>query len=338
MNEIESRMMGSELASVTVTAPARLHMGFMDMHGGLGRNFGSFGLTLSDINTRLTAVWSPAGVSCAGGGLAAQRAIRFGAAVLEKYRLSHGVHIHIHNVIPEHIGLGSGTQLGLAVGTAIARLAGLHVGIDVLGALVERGHRSGIGLGTFQYGGFVVDGGIGENSTVPPVICRLAMPESWRILLIFDAFVAGLSGEKENNAFQKLAPMKSDVSDRLCRLLLMRVLPALAERDIHGFGRGITEIQEHVGDYFAAYQGGRYCSSRVETVLHWLREQGITGLGQSSWGPTGFALIKTEMLASKLMRDLKKRFEGDSCLSFKVSRALNRGAEIAVEKRAVHVG
>ncbi|MGH6945016.1 MAG: beta-ribofuranosylaminobenzene 5'-phosphate synthase family protein, partial [Geminicoccaceae bacterium] len=45
--------------AVTVCAPARLHLGFLDLHGGLGRRFGSIGLTLEDIATRLRA--TPAG-------------------------------------------------------------------------------------------------------------------------------------------------------------------------------------------------------------------------------------------------------------------------------------
>ena len=43
------------LDSVTVSANARLHLGFFDLNGELGRKFGSLGVALSEPVTRLTA-------------------------------------------------------------------------------------------------------------------------------------------------------------------------------------------------------------------------------------------------------------------------------------------
>jgi beta-ribofuranosylaminobenzene 5'-phosphate synthase len=46
---------GEETAgAVRVVAPARLHLGFLDLHGGLGRKFGSLGVTLDEPRTALT--------------------------------------------------------------------------------------------------------------------------------------------------------------------------------------------------------------------------------------------------------------------------------------------
>ncbi|MDP3904770.1 MAG: GHMP kinase, partial [Methylococcaceae bacterium] len=42
-----------EYSKVSVTAPASLHMGFIDLSGSLGRHFGSIGVALNEINTRL---------------------------------------------------------------------------------------------------------------------------------------------------------------------------------------------------------------------------------------------------------------------------------------------
>src|SRR5262245_1951841 len=39
---------------VTVTAPARLHLGFLDLNGGTGRAFGSIGLAISGFKTRVS--------------------------------------------------------------------------------------------------------------------------------------------------------------------------------------------------------------------------------------------------------------------------------------------
>ncbi len=40
-------------AGMTVTVPARLHLGFLDLNGGLGRRFGSIGLAISDLRTSI---------------------------------------------------------------------------------------------------------------------------------------------------------------------------------------------------------------------------------------------------------------------------------------------
>ena len=39
---------------VTVTAPARLHLGFLDLNGRLGRRFGSIGLAISGLKTQIS--------------------------------------------------------------------------------------------------------------------------------------------------------------------------------------------------------------------------------------------------------------------------------------------
>ena len=41
-------------ANVTVTVPARLHLGFLDLNGGLGRRFGSIGLAIDGLRTSIT--------------------------------------------------------------------------------------------------------------------------------------------------------------------------------------------------------------------------------------------------------------------------------------------
>ena len=76
--------------------------------------------------------------------------------------------------------------------------------------------------------------------------------------------------------------------------MLMQALPALVERDIEGFGDAIGELQRITGDYFSPAQGGRFSSRAVAEALAWLESQGIAGVGQSSWGPTGFAIMAGE--------------------------------------------
>lgn len=318
-----------EQATIAIAAPARLHMGFLDMSGDLGRRFGGLGLALSEVQTRLS-VQRAKGIAAEGP--SSERAARSAEALLQALGIAQGVRIQVHEAIPEHAGLGSGTQLSLAVGAALARLFERDCHLPALAQATRRGLRSGIGIGTFDSGGFVVDGGHGEHTMIPPVIAQMPFPEEWRVIVILDRARRGLNGAAESAAFKRLAPMAPETAGRLCRLLVMQVLPALAERDFVPFSAGIAAIQDTVGDHFASLQGGRYTSPAVAEVLDWLRAQGVTGLGQSSWGPTGFGLCEDPAEAERLVRAARPRW-ADS-LTFLACMAQNRGAQVMVKRKA----
>jgi predicted sugar kinase len=86
-----------------------------------------------------------------------------------------------------------------------------------------------------------------------------------------------------------------------------------------------------VGDHFASAQGGRFASPGVTRVLDWLRACGIEGFGQSSWGPTGFALCPGEEAARRLLSEARRRFADEIALDFVVTRGRNEGARIRSE-------
>ena len=141
-------------ATIRVRAPARLHLGFLDLNGAIGRRFGSIGLAVDQPETELTlrrAAHHDAH------GLESARAL----ALVKKFAgetSGGGYAVDIRKAIPAHAGLGSGTQLALAIGAAIARVEGHTLSPGNLAALGERGARSGIGLAAFASGGFIVDG------------------------------------------------------------------------------------------------------------------------------------------------------------------------------------
>ncbi|MDH3637155.1 MAG: GHMP kinase [Gammaproteobacteria bacterium] len=310
--------------TVTVDAPARLHFGFTDLDGGLGRRFGSLGLTLDGLSTRLQV--HEAGTFSASGRGAGQ-ALRWAESMLERLGLNSAVHIDVVAAIPEHAGLGSGTQLALAVGTALNRVLDLGLDSPRLARLLGRGARSGIGIGAFDHGGFLVDGGKGSSDEPPPVTARFEFPPHWRVLLLFDRHAKGLHGRGETLAFSNLPACSDAQSGALCRLVMMKILPSLAEVDWVPFAQGVGELQDIVGDHFAAAQGGRYTSDAVAEVLAWCRTQGFEGIGQSSWGPTGFVVVDSETRAHALLREVERRFVGRG-LTWQVAGGRNRGAEI----------
>lgn len=322
---------GDRIAEVAVFAPARLHFGFLDLHGGLGRRFGSLGLVIDGFRTRLrvTRAAEPSVT-----GPQAERALQALERAAFALGLPANAHIAVEDVIPDHVGLGSGTQLGLAVGVGLSRLHGRRLPTREVANAVGRGARSGIGIGAFDLGGFLVDGGLGPATDVAPVISRLEFPPDWRLLLILDPKRQGLSGAVEKAAFSALPVFPESLSGRLCRILVMQLLPGLAEGQYKAVADALGEIQDRIGDYFSPLQNGRYTSSAVAEVLAWLHESGITGIGQSSWGPTGFALFQSADQAASVAAVLADRFGGRHELEFRVVAGRNSGAEIA-EKTAL---
>ncbi len=310
---------------VSVVTTARLHMGFFDLNGGLGRRYGSIGLTLDQPATELHA-WRATELSAEGPGAA--RALSIAQRLSSALGLEGGMHLALQRIIPEHAGLGSGTQMSLAVGLALSRLYGLDLDLNQVAQLTGRGARSGIGLGTFAAGGVIVDGGRGEQTIAPPVIARADFPEDWRVVLIFDHAHTGVHGAEETAAFRNLPEFSADVAAGLCRRVLMQALPALAEHDLAAFGTAIGELQQATGDHFAPAQGGRYASQRVTAVLQWLAQREVACYGQSSWGPTGFALFACEADALDRLQGLQTQFARQTDLQFVLCRGLNRAAQV----------
>ncbi len=312
-------------AAVEVLAPARLHLGFLDISGTLGRKFGSLGLAIDGIGTRVRLTRSP---DRADPEQIPERARRLLALLSEQHETLGPLQLSILEAIPEHVGLGSGTQLGLAIAAAVAALAGERVSARSLAELAERGARSGIGIGAFETGGLLVDGGKGSDDGPAPIVARAEFPEAWRVILVFDHERRGLFGEAEKAAFRALPAFPSEAAAHLCHLTLLRLLPGVAEAAFDPVAEAIGEISACVGDYFAPVQGGRFASPRASRALAWARDQGHVGVGQSSWGPTGFVLLPSEVDARQLADALASRFASDDNISFKVCAGRNRGAEI----------
>ncbi len=315
---------------VTVETTARLHMGFFDLNGDLGRRFGSIGLSLDKPTTKICATIYPHGLNVVGED--SERAKKIAQKILSALDLPEQLQLNVVEAIPAHAGLGSGTQMALAVGMAINALYELDLSVEYIAKLTSRGARSGIGLGTFATGGLIVDGGRGANTVIPPVIAHLDFPEAWRVLLIFDHTSKGVHGAEEIQAFRTLPVFAVESAASLCRHVLMQALPSLAEQDLHGFGLAIGKLQEITGDHFSSVQGGRYASPKVTAVLDWLATQGALCYGQSSWGPTGFAIFADDREATQNIDRLNEKYPEHHGLTFMLCKGRNQGAIVSVSE------
>lgn len=314
-------------ASVTVTAPARLHLGFLDPSGGLGRRFASIGLAVAELGTRIRIRLA---ASAHIEGAEHARVGRHLEIMQGHLRLSGAYAVKIEQTVPAHAGLGSGTQIALAVAAGIRRIHDLPLDLSGDAIRLGRGGRSGVGIGVFDRGGLILDGGRGPATATPPIISRLRFPEQWRVILVLDPSRKGVHGPEEGTAFAALPPFPEREAAHHCRLVLMKALPAVAEGDLASFGAAIRELQSRVGDYFAPIQGGnRFASPDVAAALARLDAAGARGIGQSSWGPTGFAFASSAAEANRLV-ELLRIDARLRTLDIRVCTGLNRGAQIDV--------
>ncbi|NJE03113.1 beta-ribofuranosylaminobenzene 5'-phosphate synthase family protein [Thermococcus sp. MV11] len=267
-----------------IRTPRRLHLGLIDPAATFGRRFGSLGLALEG-GYEVKIIESDSLEIVAEG--EDRKTIEFAVKRMNSaYETGVNYLVEVRKAIPRHVGLGSTTQLSLAVGTAIARLNNINVPIEELAKVLGRGRNGGAGIYSFTYGGFVMDGGVRDG--IPPLILRTDFPEEWAFLLIIPELKPGLDEEEEKPVMASVTG-RADVAMEISHRILLGLLPALKERDVKTFGEHLSAIQRLVGKHFEPYQGGEFRED-VKLMLDFLAEN-TYGYGQSSWGPTVYGLI-----------------------------------------------
>jgi beta-ribofuranosylaminobenzene 5'-phosphate synthase len=256
------------MAVLEIETGARLHFGLLAVRASTGRQFGGCGLMVDGCGTRVhmslaardevvaSAVWAP--------------------------RIEQAIRVQS---VPQHVGLGSGTQMALAVARGLSELSGHDFDGAALAEVVGRGKRSAIGLHGFALGGFLIEAGK-RRDEISPIAVHREFPAEWRFVLVRSPGAVGISGEAEVAGFARLKPMPTETTDRMCRILLMEILPALAQLDFDGFAEALYDYGQVVGGYFAKIQGGTFADPAMKTLCEWLRPRGLHGVVQTSWGPT----------------------------------------------------
>lgn len=315
----------SSPVSVCVEAPARLHFGVLDLGGRLGRHFGGLGAAIPCPSLLLEATRA---ARLTATGPDAPRAGEFARRFLSFHGLAGGARLVIHKAIPSHAGLGSGTQLGLAVGRALAELHGIEADVTELAAAVARGKRSAIGTWAFALGGFIVEGGrrVGTEE-IAPLLARFEIPPTWRCVVAVPAGARGLSGDAESSAFDQLAPPPNRDVERVSHLVLMQLLPALVEADLASFGDALSAVQRITGAWFAEQQGGIFAPGPTERLVTDMAAWGAAGVGQSSWGPAAYGLVEGADAAAALAERVRGSMAGSGGAVFEGGFA-PRGARV----------
>lgn len=313
---------------VRVRTPSRLHFGIVDMRGDLGRLHGSFGVAIDDPHLLLEAEKDS---ELKIYGTRTGRIKKYSEIILKEYGIKGGVRIEVKSDIPEHKGYGSGTQLALAIGTAISELYDLKLSPNEIARKLDRSKVSGIGTYAFQKGGFLVDGGhdIEDLDTVPPLIFRSNVPNDWLFVIGVPEINSSKNGDNEKKAFKELEPPPNELIQEVSHIVLMQMIPSIIEGDINKFGQAITQLDYKFGGYWLKVQGGRYTHPVIEDGVNFLLDSGSFGAGQSSWGPVFYGLVKGLNHGREMTRRLSEYFnnEGIECEVF-LTKPNNKGAQV----------
>ena len=275
--------------AVCVEAFARLHFGVLDLRAERGRWFGGLGAAAPGPSLLVSV---EPGRALEVTGEDSTRAEAFARRFLAHHALALDARIHVHRALPAHAGLGSGTQLALAVARGLAELAGLPTDAPGLAHATGRAGRSAIGTWTFADGGLVVEGGRRrEQDTCGPLVARLPFPSAWRCVVGVPSGPRGLSGAEETSALAALPTPPQREAEHVAHVVLMSLLPSLAEADLPSFGAALSDVQETTGRWFAPFQGGTFARGPSQALVAEMRAWGAHGVGQSSWGPAVYGIV-----------------------------------------------
>lgn len=299
------------VAELIIQTPSRLHLTLIDLNGALGRIDGGVGLTLKEpsLVLEMQSKGSEVEVTFKNRQNLTPKIINdyeekiktATARMKEHLQLAGGFSFTVHETYPSHSGLGSGTQLSLAVGKLLADFNGQIKEAPEIAKIVGRGGTSGIGVASFRDGGFIIDGGhhlvekseflpsSASKASPPPILARYDFPEDWKVVLVIPHVQKNVSGKKEVNIFQEYCPIPLREVQELSHLLLMKMMPAVIECDLDTFGEAVNSIQN---------MGFKKIENQLQKpvigeIMQLLRDAGASGVGMSSFGPTIYAITDT---------------------------------------------
>jgi beta-RFAP synthase len=329
--------------AVYVRAPCRLHFGMFSFGHPGQRQFGGVGMMIDPPAVEVEI--KPAARFQVSGALA-ERTQRFAESAAAAWQLASLPRCQIAVQAPiDHVGLGVGTQLGLAVAAGLRRWLQLpELPIETLATAVGRSKRSAVGTYGFQQGGLIVDAGFAgaaplitaPRQTVTQAMVgkasarlrrRLDVPSEWRFVLVRPENQRGFAGTMEFEAFARLPPVPEHVTRELWRITDEEMLPAAQRAECHAFGDAVYRFGRLAGECFAAVQGGPFASAEIDRLVDAIRDRGVPGVGQSSWGPTLFAICCSQVEADALSEWLRELL-APAKHEFTISNPSNDGAII----------
>jgi beta-ribofuranosylaminobenzene 5'-phosphate synthase len=315
---------------IRITSPSRLHLTLIDMNASQGRIDGGAGISLNFPQVVISAQKSDV-IEITGGSVLKERMEAAARKVLPE---GEGIRIIIEEDMFAHVGLGSGTQAALSAAAAVNKLCGLGKSVRELAISVGRGGTSGIGVASFESGGFIVDGGhkfsdkgsfspsSASRADPAPVLFRHDFPD-WEIVLALPE-IQGAYDANEVDIFHKACPVPLEQVQELSHIILMKMMPAVIEKDIEAFGHAVNHIQ-CLG--FKRYEV-ELQHQAVRDVMALMQESGAYGAGMSSFGPAVYAVVDNKEDASNIREDVQDLLDSTIGGKVMITRANNKGADI----------
>jgi beta-ribofuranosylaminobenzene 5'-phosphate synthase len=315
-----------EANKVTVNAPAHLHTGKFDMTGDLGRLYGTVGFAVDRMLEVEVA-------KCKGVKSEDKDAVIFAKRFVEAYNLE-GAEVTVKKSIPKFVGMGYHTTLALSIGAALAKIYGLNLTTEQIALTMQRGAITSLGVHAFKVGGFIVEGGFRvdqREKMIPPLIFQQPIPDNWQFVIV----IANVPQEKiikmredEDNILRNLHLMPKETSDMLSRIVLVKIMPAMIEKDLKAFGEGLTAFNSELGKFWNKYQCGRtYCHPIVEDAIKIMLKRSTCAC-QTSWGPTIYGIVDQASTAETLRKELQDYLDKNGGGEVFITKACNTGAII----------
>jgi len=307
-----------------IETPSRLHFGLIDLNGELGRINGGLGVALNNPGWKIICETTTDTKNKKLESAYKKRIESLVQLFDKKYNTtSKNVNFQIIQNLPFHVGLGSNTQFTLAIGKLLSKIHSLEISVEDIATSLKRGGTSGIGVAAFEKGGIILDGGhsFGKGKSTEqflpsraskappaPVIFRNYPPENWTFVICTLKDHRKIFGNKEIKLFMEQCPIPAKEVEKLSRLILMKILPAIVERDLKTFGEGVTQMQTN----FPKFGMEHYNEGLVNELLHSLRSmKEVFGSGISSFGPTVFGITNSIDNAKKITVDISENYSMD---------------------------
>ncbi|MBN1851754.1 MAG: hypothetical protein JW829_03490 [Pirellulales bacterium] len=313
--------------TIHIQAPSRIHYGMLSFGHGGRRQYGGVGLMVNEPRLELTI--QPAGELSISGPLS-KRIQSFVRYTVDHWQLPKmpSCAIRVKTAPSEHHGLGCGTQLALSVAAGLRAFLGMAPASEsALAASVGRGRRSSVGVWGFFHGGLIYESGHAAGESLGALVARVPFPENWRLVLIRAPGPIGKSGEEETKAFADLLPVPNHVTRQLENLVTWHLIPAAKAAAYDEFSESVFEYGRLAGECFAKFQGGPFASPAIAQLVDTLQGWSVRGVGQSSWGPTVFAIARNVNHADMIVEKIRNQPAWTAC-EISVTEPCNTGARI----------
>ncbi len=315
---------------VSVTTGARLHFGLLRAV----TPFGGLGVMIQSPATRVTVEPAPLFEVALGEHLdhdTVERVRQIAQRVATHFRWQKlpATRVTIQDRPDAHFGLGSGTQLSLAVAESILRSYSREIPPESIARdIAGRGERSAVGIHGYFHGGLIFEDAADGVSNINPIQSRLAIPDSWRVVLFRPhQHVATVSGECEREHFVRVETRPQHSFRRLTAIVTDDLVPAVTRGDFASFADAVQRFNHASGMLFEGVQGGPYNGDEITRLVESLTDLGAVGVGQSSWGPSVFSWFASEAEANSFIARLDPDFT-DAVMT----RAQNAPRQIDIAK------